>query len=76
MNYTKEQLTDIKDRQDMVIAYFKEMNIAPMIQARKEMIQENVFADRLEVVLVDTKYLPEQKAEVPEEPVIVEKENE
>ena len=42
MNYTQEQLTDIKDRQDMVIAYFKEMGIQPMIQARKEMIQENI----------------------------------
>lgn len=76
MNYTEEQLTDIKDRQDMVITYFKEMGIQPMIQARKEMIQENVFADRLEVVLVDTKYLPEEKTEVTEEPVIGEKVNE
>jgi hypothetical protein len=76
MNYTQGQLTDIKDRQDMVIAYFKEMGIQPMIQARKEMIQENVFADRLEVVLVDTKYLPEEKAEATEEPVIAEKINE
>lgn len=66
-NYTEEQLKDIQTRQDKLIELFKEMEIRPMIQSKKEAIAENVYADRLEIVLVDTKYLPK------EEPVVAEK---
>jgi len=70
-NYTQEQTDDIKARQEKLISIFKELEMQPMIQSKKEAIAENVYADRLEIVLVDTKYLP--KAEVKNEPVVAEK---
>lgn len=70
-NYTQEQTDDIKARQEKLINTFKELEMQPMIQSKKEAIAENVYADRLEIVLVDTKYLP--KAEVKDEPVVAEK---
>jgi len=69
-NYTEEQLKDIKERQEKLIAYCTELEVQPLIRATKELIKDgNVYADKLEIVLMDTKYIPK------EDKVIAEKVN-
>jgi hypothetical protein len=71
-NYTPEQLADIKTRQEAVIAFVEKQEIAVMSRIAKVPLEGKIdlFVDKVEIILVDTKYAPK------EDNVVAEKVNE
>lgn len=76
MNYTEEQKKDISERVIKANENFAELQLVPRIQILPVESKDGSIVNSIFVTLEDTKYLPEQKTEVTEEPVIEEKENE
>lgn len=70
-NYTPEQLADIKVRQEAVIAFVEKQEIAVMSRIAKVPLEGKIdlFIDKVEIILVDTKYSPKDN-------VVAEKVNE
>lgn len=56
MNYTPEQISDVRDREEKGLAALKELNLTPAAQITKVNVGNDVFADRLIPFLQDTKY--------------------
>jgi hypothetical protein len=76
MNYTEEQQKDISERVIKANENFAGLQLSPRIQMLPVEEKDGQIVNALFVTLEDTKYLPEQKTEVTEEPVVAEKVNE
>jgi len=76
MNYTEEQQKDISERVIKANENFAGLQLIPRIQMIPVETKDGQIVNSLIVTLEDTKYLPEEKTEVTEEPVIAEKINE
>lgn len=56
MNYTKEQITDIEEREAKALKMLKELELTPAAQVQKVNIGNDIFADKLQPFLQDLKY--------------------
>lgn len=58
--YTNEQIEDIKKRESDALIYLKSVNLTPAAVISKVNVGDDVFADRLQCYLRDTKYTPQE----------------
>lgn len=65
MNYSKEQIEDVKIREGKALETLKELQLTPAAQITKVNVGNDVFADRVIPFLQDTKYT--EKKEVVKE---------
>lgn len=68
MNYTDEQKADIIERVNKAMEFLKEIELSPAAAISKVALGNDVFADRVQAYLKDTKY--EEKPEVKEEETV------
>lgn len=64
MQYTEEQIKDIKERTDKAVEVLKELQLQPACFVQKISLGDDMFADKVMAYLQDTKFNePPQKTE-------------
>lgn len=70
MKYTEEQIADIKEREEKGLSALKELHLTPGAVISKQNLGNDVFGDRVQPYLQDTKYAEKKVADKPQnEPV-------
>lgn len=68
MEYTKEQVKDITEREKKCLEFLKEMEMSPAAQVYKQNIGNDMFVDKVTPYLQDIRYKHESDKET-EKPV-------
>lgn len=71
MNYTQEQVEEIKAREKHALDFLKSLELTPSAVVQKINIGNDVFADRVIPFLQDTRYTPKKNepTQTPSAPV-------
>ena len=71
MEYTKDEIKDITDREKKCLAFLKEMDMTPAAQVYNQNIGNDMFVHKVTCYLADTRYdkSPKKSPETSEKPV-------
>ncbi len=58
MEYSKEQIDDINEREKKGLAALKELQLSPAASVQKQNIGNDIFVDKVIPYLQDTRYTP------------------